>query len=242
MGCRRIFKKVFHLNAKGRRGVMSKCTHRVWLLFLCIAVFPFSSQSQDFTDSVCRVAVYDEYVELEDSRIAVDLSRSRVEAYEKIFKMVEGLWEGKTIPRMDYIEAKYDLDAAKLQLERNGLILDRQAALLEQYRLICSEEDYEGDDRKDTVREYYMKYRKADCDAQAKGIEVAETNLEYNREYLENILKLRRENFATNTQVVLAELDVALEEKSLEDARRRTSICRVELEELERGDPKTGGD
>jgi hypothetical protein len=34
---------------------------------------------------------------------------------------------------------------------------------------------------------------------------------------------------------VMAELDVELEEKSLEDAKRRTSACRAELEEIEKG-------
>jgi outer membrane protein TolC len=214
---------------------MSRITRKILLLYGCITVFPCLSPAQDFLNSVCRVAVYDEYVELEDSRIAVDLARSRFGAYEKIFKMIEGLWEGKTIPRMDYIKAKYDLDASRIQLEQNGLILERQSALLEQYRLICSEQDSEIDDLEEAIWGSYVKYRKADCGAMAKSIEVAETNLEYNREYLQNILKLRSENFATNTQVVMSELDVELEEKSLEDAKRRTSACRAELEEIEKG-------
>ncbi|MEJ2111674.1 MAG: hypothetical protein P8Z37_17545 [Acidobacteriota bacterium] len=168
-----------------------------------------------------------------DSEIAVELARSRYGAYEKIFKMIEGLWEGRTIPRMDYIKAKYDQDAARLELERYALILERQAALVEQYSLICSERDDKKEDLEETIWRTYLRYRKADCDALAKGVEVAATNLEYNREYLDNILKLRRENFATNTQVVLAELDVELEEKSLADAKQRSSECRSELSSID---------
>ena len=79
-----------------------------------IAAVPAVSQSLPMP--VCEVKIYDENAELEDSRIAVDLAKSKYDAYQKIFKMIEGLWEGKTIPRMDYIKAKYDQDAAKLEL------------------------------------------------------------------------------------------------------------------------------
>jgi len=206
----------------------------VLILYCFIAAFSSLVEAQDFSRSACRVTVYDEIVELEDSRIAVDLARSSFEAYEKIFKMIEGLWEGNTIPRMEYIRAKYDLDAARLQLEQYSLMLERQAALVEQYRLICSVHDGGREDLEMEIWKIYLKYQRADCDALAKGVEVAETNLVFNQEYLNNILKLRSQNFATNIQVVLAELEVELEEKSLANSKRRASICRDELAEMEK--------
>jgi outer membrane protein TolC len=192
--------------------------------------------AQDYPAAVCEVVIYDELTELEDARIAVDLARSSFAAYERILKMIEGLWEARTIPRMDYLKAKYDRDAAHLELEQADLILERQSALLEQYRLICSEVNSKTEmkNRGRAIREAYLKYRRADCGSQAKAIEVAATNLEYNREYLKKIVKLRDENFTTHTQVILAELDAELEEKSLADAKRRTAICRAELAEMEK--------
>lgn len=201
-----------------------------WPLLFVFAVTAVPAASQDFPMPVCEVVIYDENVELEDFRIDVDLAMSSFEAYQKIFRMIEGLWEGKTIPRMDYIKAKYDQDAAKLELERAELLLERQAALVEQFRIICSSSE---SDRDRAAREAYLRYRKADCGSKAKGIDVAATNLEFYREYLKSILDLRKENYATDVQVVLAELDVELEEKSLADARRRTKTCRAELEDLE---------
>lgn len=203
------------------------------LLIFGMIVLPVAAQ--DYPAPVCEVVIYDELTELEDARITVDLARSNFAAYKRILKMIEGLWEARTIPRMDYIKAKYDRDAAQLELERADLILDRQAALLEQYRLICDEagSGEEMQERERAIRKTYLKYRRADCDSQAKAIEVATTNLEYNREYLKKILELREEDFATHTQVILAELDVELEEKSLADAKRRTATCRAELAELE---------
>ncbi len=206
----------------------------VWLT-VGAAALEGTGTAQSLEDSVCGLGIYDENSELEDSRIAVDRSRSRYEAYEKIFRMIEGLWDGRAIPRMEYIKAKYDQDAARLDLERNSFMLERQAALVEQYRLICRRLQGSGSGLEQELRDAHLRYRKADCDALAKGIEVAAANLEYNREYLANILRLRKENFATDVQVVLAELDVELEEKSLADAERRASVCRADLAEMKQG-------
>ena len=208
------------------------CVSRPLPLAFCLLsiMIALPAASQDLSGPVCEVMIYDENGELEDSRIDVDLDKSSYEAYQKIFKMIEGLWEGKTIPRMDYIKAKYDQDAAKLELERSRFVLERQAALVEQYRLICDESVPE---RSEAIREAYLRYRRADCDSKAKSIEVAATNLEYNREYLKSILDLKKEKFATDVQVVLAELDVEREEKSLTDAQRRTEECRSGLVGLE---------
>ena len=137
---------------------------------------------------------------------------------------------------MDYMKAKYDRDAAKLTLEKNDLILERQGALVEQYRLICNGTmaGSGNQDRAIAIRKAFLHYSRADCDALAKGIEIAANNLEYNRQYLQKIVKLRQEKFANNTQIVLAELDVEREEKSLADAKRRNETCRAELADLER--------
>ncbi|MBN2242392.1 MAG: hypothetical protein JW793_06855 [Acidobacteria bacterium] len=208
---------------------ISKPLLLVSLFVLCISAV--SGTSQDLSGPVCEVVIHDENAELEDFRINADLARANFEAYQKIFRMIEGLWKGQAIPRMDYIEAKYDQDAARLELERSGLVLERQTALVEQYRLICNSPD---GDRDAAIREAYLRYRGADCDAKAKSVDVAATNLEFNREYLKSILDLKKENFATDVQVVLAELNVELEEKRLADARLRTNTCRAELEDLMR--------
>ena len=51
-----------------------------------IAAVPAVSQSLPMP--VCEVKIYDENAELEDSRIAVDLAKSKYDAYQKIFKMI----------------------------------------------------------------------------------------------------------------------------------------------------------
>jgi hypothetical protein len=204
------------------------------VLFAIVSATPGSAQN--IPAPVCKVAIYEELSELADARAAGDLARSDFAAYEKIFDMIKGLWDAKTIPDMDYMKAKYDRDAAKLTLEKYDLILERQGALVEQYQLICNGTmaGSGNQDRTIAIRKAYLNYVRADCNALAKGIEIAANNLEYNRQYLQKIVKLRQEKFATNTQIILAELNVEREEKSLADAKRRNETCRAELADLER--------
>ena len=56
------------------------------------------ASAQDVPAPVCDVAIYEELSELADARAAVDLARSDFAAYEKIFDMIKGLWDAKTIP------------------------------------------------------------------------------------------------------------------------------------------------
>jgi hypothetical protein len=221
-----------------RRGENMK--YLVKLLVIPLILLPgFSGSSavnaQEIRYPLCDLVIYEEMSELEDARISVDLAKSDFAAYEKIFEMIEGLWKAETIPYMAYVEAKYDRDAARLVLEQADLILERQAALVEQFQLMCNQVDRGGDTKgRDTAIDgLYLRYRRLDCEALAKSVDIAETNLEFDREYLKSIVKLRRQNNATKTQVILAELDVEREEKSLADAKRRTAKCRTDLDALE---------
>ena len=202
------------------------------VLLVVLAAIVIPATAQNLPAPVCDLVIHDELAELEDARITVDLAKSNFAAYERILQMIERLYGAETIPRMEYLKAKYDRDAAKLELEAADLILERQAALVEQYRLICNAagSGTGTQDRSSAIRGAYLRYRRADCGSLAKTIEAAATKLEYNREYLKRILDLRRDRFATHTQVILAELDVELQEKSLADAKRRTATCRSELE------------
>jgi hypothetical protein len=206
------------------------------LAVLLVIASASPASAQNYPAPVCEVVIYEELSELADARIAHDLAKSDFAAYEKIFDMIKGLFDAKTIPDMDYIKAKYDRDASKFMLEKTDLIIERQGALVDQYRLICNGtmSGSGTQDRAIAIRKAYLHYRRADCDALAKGIEIAANNLDYDRQYQQKIVKLREEKFATNTQVVMAERDVEREEKSLADAKRRTEACRVELAALDR--------
>jgi len=196
------------------------------LVVLCGVDFP---AAQVLPPEGCDVAVDEERSELETAELAVSLARSNFAAYERIVELIEGLWQAEAIDRMSYIKARYDRDAARLALEGADLILERQSALLEQLYLICDRDGKEGAERAGAIREAYLRYRKADCGSLGKAAEVAATNLEFNRELLKSVLDLRENNVATKQDVILAELAVEREEKSLADARRRAEACQREL-------------
>ena len=80
----------------------------------------------------------------------------------------------------------------------------------------------------------YLRYREADCDALATAKAIAEVNLAFSRELLANVLDLRENHVATRQDVIVAERDVELSRKRLEDATRRVAACREELEKLRR--------
>jgi len=182
--------------------------------------------------AVCEVAIHEERVELEETRLEVELARSRLASFEKIFELIDKLWKADAINRMSYLRGKYDRDAARLDVERAGLLLQRQEALLDYYRTICgSDDDNEGARKADgSLDEIHKRYRRADCDQQAKAVEVAEVNLKFNREWLASVLDLRAANVATIQQVLAAELDVTLEQQRLADALARTAECRAMLD------------
>jgi hypothetical protein len=195
-------------------------------------VAPETTHAEEAAFPICPLVAHEEAVELEDAQLAVELARSSVAAFDKIYGLIAGLYKAEAIDRMRYLRAKYDRDAAKLSLERADLVLARQEALIGQLTILCEETDGRaGEDRDREIGELYRLYRRADCDQQAKAIEVAEINLTFNRQWLESIIELR-DHVSTAQDVIMAELDVELEEQRRDDAMRRTESCRNELARL----------
>jgi hypothetical protein len=215
---------------------MARCTSSaarsvVALSALLLAADPVAAD--DPTLMVCPLALAEERTDLQDAALEVELARSALTAYEKIYEQVAELAAADAIDRMTYLRTRYDRDAARLALERAELLLARQEALIEHLSLACGEvgADAKGGDRNRELRRLYRLYLRAECDQQAKAVEVAETNLEFNRVWLESIVELRQQ-VSTKSDLILAELDVELEEQRREDARRRTAACRSILEAL----------
>ena len=179
----------------------------------------------------CDVALHEERSEREDAELELDVARSDVAAYGEIYGLIEGLWKADAIQRMSYLRGKYDYDSAKLTLEQAELIVARERAEELQYRLICGAPPAPASaaERERALAKAGRDYRDADCDQHAKAVEVAKVNLEFNRQFLASVLDLRAGDVATRQEVILAELDVAREEKRLADAERRTAACRREL-------------
>lgn len=192
------------------------------------------AKDTDVVAPICSLAIHDASLDLEEAILDTQLFRSAFTAYEEIYEMAASLVKDDAIDEMTHLRIRYDRDAAKLDLERADLQLIRQEALVEQLRLAC-DSDSDGSDKQRTreLRLAYLRYRQADCDQQAKAIEVAKTNLEFNQKWLASMLDLRQQ-VSTRPDVIRAQLDVKMEEQRRDDAIRRTAACRAELKELER--------
>jgi hypothetical protein len=175
--------------------------------------------------AMCTALLEEERMQLADYALEVELARSRLAAFEKICVLVDGLWEAEAIPRMTWLEARHDRDAARLDLEAARLIQERQEAYVSQIELACEAPE---DDRARKIREARRRYLETDCERLAKAVEIAKINLEFNREWLASIRELREGDSGTATaqDVILAELDVKLEEQRLADAKARVEACR----------------
>ncbi len=192
-----------------------------------LAAIPVDAPAQPIPLPLCSLVIHEEQLELEEAELALALARTNFAAFEKIFKLIDKLWNSEVIERMVYLKSRYDRDAARLTLDRAGLILERQMVLIEQYRQAC-ETGEPGENRaigSGSVPSLPAEYRKAHCDSLSKAAEAAAVNLEFNRVLLANVLDLRASQVATQVQVILAELEVELEEKRLEDALRRSESC-----------------
>jgi hypothetical protein len=187
--------------------------------------------AQDLPLPLCRLVLETEQFDLEDDRLALDLARSNFAAFEEIYKLIEGLWRHEAIPRMAHLEAKHDRDAAELDLQRAHLIVERQEAIVEQYLRVCeawmSGKSWKEDD--EAIDDAHTRFRELQCAILAKDAEIAAVNLEFDRELLTSVLDLRAGEVATRQDVILAELDVTLEEQRLETGKRRAAACQAAL-------------
>jgi hypothetical protein len=177
----------------------------------------------------CALAIDEERIELEEATLAVDLAKSDFAAYEEIYSLIAQLWERRAIERMMWVEARYDRDAARLALEWADLILERQEALLEAYRLSCEAptSDEAADDRARALDGALQRYREMHCASLSKAVEVAKVNLEFSQEFLTSVLNLRAGDVATRPDVIRAELGVERDEKKLAESTRRAEACRA---------------
>jgi len=191
--------------------------------------------AEKWNADICEVAMHEKRIEREDLELEVDLARSDFEAYEQIYSLIDGLWKADAIERMTWLRAKYDYESAKLHLEQAGLVVKRQKALERQLALICGVAPAkEGSEpRARAIEQVGEAYLRAHCDALAHAAEAARVSLEFNRQFLASVLDLREGQVATRQDVILAELDVAREEKRLADALRRAEACRKELGPVE---------
>lgn len=173
-------------------------------------------------DSICDLLLHQEEVRLEERALSVELTRSNLTAAESIFGLVDKLWKEEAIERIVYLAAKHDRDVAKIEVERQQLLLRRQEAEVAQYAAACGS----GDLDEKALAEASRLYLQADCRRIGKDLAIAEVDLEYRREVLASVKDLREHGAATRQDVIRAERDVERAEKRVARHERRVDACR----------------
>ncbi|ANM31095.1 hypothetical protein ABI59_18220 [Acidobacteria bacterium Mor1] len=195
-----------------------KSVHRKGIVFSLAIGFAFSIVSS--STATCDVLIADERVQLADHALEVRLAEARLSAFEDIYALIDGLWQREAIERMVWLEAKYERDAARVALERAGLVLERQEFLVERLAATCRGAKGSAEARRG--------YRALQCAQLERAIAEAGIDLEFQREWLASVQRLREGSAATATaqDVIRARLEVSLCEIRLEDARKRQASCK----------------
>ena len=193
----------------------------------CVWLGQLPVLAHDGLVALCPFILDERQTELDDLELAVQLDQTRLELAEEIFVLLDGLWENDAVERLTYLEGKHHRDVAKISLKRARRRLERQQAVVEQYRLVCSAPFAEerAPEKRRAIEQAYQRYLDSDCEVRALDVAVIEANLRHHQENLKSALDLRKDEIVSREQVILAERDVELMRKELEQARHRAARC-----------------
>ncbi len=193
----------------------------------CVWLGQLPVLAHDGLVALCPFVLDEKQTELDDLELAVQLDQTRLELAEEIFVLLDGLWENDAVERLTYLEGKHHREVAKISLKRARRRLERQQAVVEQYRLVCSAPfaKERAPEKRRAIEQAYQRYLDSDCEVRALDVAVIEVNLEHHQENLKSALDLRENEIVSRQQVILAERDVELMLEQLEQARQRAARC-----------------
>ena len=193
----------------------------------CLLLRPLPVVAQDGFVGLCPLFLQQTQTELEDLELAIQAEETRLEVAEEIFVLLDGLFQNDLVERLPYLGVKHRRDVAEISLERIRRQLDRQQAVVEQYRLACSaplEQEHTSDERR-ALEEAHQRYLDADCQVRGLDVAVFEVDLEYYQEILRSRLDLRQSDIASRQEVLFAEQNEELTLQQLEQASQRLARC-----------------
>jgi hypothetical protein len=217
-----------------------KGTRAGWLALLMLVASAGSMTALAVDDlyPICPLSLHMARAGREELRLELQLAETDRRTREEVFALVEELWQNEAVERLRYYRFKQDRDLARLSVEHHEHLLRRQVAILEQYRSTCDkkarEEEPERTER--AINEAYFRYWKADCDSRSTQVGMDRVRLEFQQEFLSSVRELRKNEYASRVEVILAERKVDLARQRLDYDTRRLEICRKEVSALEKGE------
>jgi len=194
----------------------------------CTLLLSLPAAAQEGIDGLCPLFLQQQQIELEDLELAVEADETRLQVAEEIFGLLDDLWRNEIAERLFYLGVKHNRDAAEVGLHRTRRLLERQQAVVEQYRLACSASSApeQTADEERSIEAANRLYVDADCALRALDVEAFEVDLAYYEEVLASARDLRQNDVASRQQVLFAERDLQLTLQQLEQARQRVARCR----------------
>ncbi len=193
---------------------------------------------------ICQLVFEQERLERDDLDLNLQLTLTQMQAAGRIHTLLDDLWKKKAVERLVYLRAKHNRDVAVIEHDRARLMLERQEAALEQYRLVCAafsgKETIGENARLAAVEEAFRRYRRANCDVLAANERRAGVDLSYFEEVLVSARDLRANDVGTEQDVILAEREVEMTRETQEQTRLRATHCRAETQDA-RGGPAPPG-
>ena len=101
----------------------------------------------------CRLALSEESIDRDNIVVALDRSRTELDAAQQIFELFDGLWNNDAVERMLWLGSKHDRDLGAVEVRLNLARLERQQLVLEQLRLVCQPSAAAQDRQLDDVYE-----------------------------------------------------------------------------------------
>jgi hypothetical protein len=185
----------------------------------------------DSAGALCRLVLHEEVVDRDDLALDRDVAETTLAATEEVYGLLERLWQEEAVARLLYQRALHDRDVARLERDRLELLLEREAARIDQFTVLCAAvfANSVAEENRDSLDEAYHRYRVADCRARALESEIARVDLAYDREVLASYRDLRENDVATRQDIIFSESAVEISRRRMEQTARRARECGEEL-------------
>ncbi len=186
---------------------------------------PSRATAQEGFAALCALLTHQAQVQLEDLELAVETDATRLAVDERIFGLLDELWENELIERLIYKAVKHRRDSSAISLRTSRYRAERQQAVLEQHHVACSTADHDDGTEHGALEQLQRDYDAAECAIRGLEVEQFQVDLEYQDEVLVSAQNLRQSDIASVQQLLTAQRDVDLTAQRLELATRRAAQC-----------------
>lgn len=182
------------------------------------------------SDLLCPLVEHERKRALEDSRFELDLVTNEFRAREKVFAMVEKLWQTRSIEQEAYLDYKRLRDRTRLRMARLSTQISQDESIAEQYSLTCAAARGQTVDRlQEKVEASRAEYRRLECELLARDAEIAAVDYEFDRAVLEATRELVARNTKSKYELVIEEYDLSQSKANFDSYRARTAACKQGL-------------